>query len=134
MTGDWTLARILLTKRVVMLQRLARKQILGSKKDVMSGSAVQENETGVTGVTPTYQGLCSTCKNSATCDFPRTPTRLILECEEFGGYSDLKTEIDSPLETVDEEKLKGLCQSCENRHHCTYPKPISGVWHCDRYR
>ena len=29
--------------------------------------------------------------------------------------------------------LKGLCMDCENRKSCTFPRPASGVWHCEEY-
>ena len=30
-------------------------------------------------------------------------------------------------------QYKGLCQTCEYRETCTYPKPEGGVWHCEEY-
>ncbi len=33
-----------------------------------------------------------------------------------------------------EEQPPGLCKTCAVRTECKYPKPESGVWHCDEYQ
>ncbi len=31
-------------------------------------------------------------------------------------------------------KIMGLCSNCKNRKNCSFPKPESGVWHCEEYQ
>ncbi|MBN2378561.1 hypothetical protein JXM67_02005 [candidate division WOR-3 bacterium] len=84
-----------------------------------------------------YQGLCSTCKNAKDCVFPRSVEHPIMHCDEFVGYEGPRTKaiprIAKPS-SKEEVEFKGLCRNCENRHHCVFPKPAGGVWHCDEYR
>ncbi len=28
----------------------------------------------------------------------------------------------------------GLCKNCDDRVDCMYPKPESGIWHCEAYQ
>lgn len=99
----------------------------------MQTSTVQETKKAVK---PKYLGLCSTCKNAATCTFPRDPARPIMHCDEFDGYEGPKTKVVPRVakpEAADEVEFKGLCRNCENRHHCVFPKSAGGVWQCDEY-
>ncbi len=34
---------------------------------------------------------------------------------------------------VRKNKLKGLCGNCDYADTCIYPKPVTGVWHCNEY-
>lgn len=85
------------------------------------------------------QGLCATCIHADDCIFLQNAEEPILYCEEFDSglapvaphKSAEKTEAAEPVEN---QKFKGLCVNCENRHSCTFPKPESGVWHCEEYR
>ncbi|MBD3285895.1 hypothetical protein GF359_05415 [candidate division WOR-3 bacterium] len=84
-----------------------------------------------------YKGLCSTCKNARHCVFPRSADRPIMHCDEFEGIEGPKTKVTprlKPEAKTEETRFKGLCRNCENRHHCVFPKPPGGVWHCDEYR
>jgi hypothetical protein len=84
-----------------------------------------------------YGGLCSTCKHAKHCVFPRSADRPIMHCDEFEGYEGPKTKTVPRIaksEPKEEVEFKGLCRNCENRHHCVFPKPAGGVWHCDEYR
>ncbi|HQG30499.1 MAG TPA: hypothetical protein PLA83_01110 [Deltaproteobacteria bacterium] len=31
-------------------------------------------------------------------------------------------------------KALGLCSNCVNREVCRFPRPESGVWHCEEYK
>lgn len=91
-----------------------------------------------------YRGLCSNCKNASSCTFPRDTEKPTFYCEEF--------EIEKPVaistvgkerpqatepyvtESNDSTKFIGLCNDCENRHTCVFPKPEGGVWHCEEYQ
>ena len=90
-----------------------------------------------------YRGLCSTCRNAASCTFPRDADTPVLRCEEFvsmelaaagrpkhGAPTGLSGGGDDP----DEARYLGLCRTCAARHTCTLPKPEGGVWDCQEYR
>lgn len=40
----------------------------------------------------------------------------------------LKTAIDGKIRTA-----SGLCSNCSHWKDCVFPKPESGVWHCEEY-
>jgi len=93
------------------------------------------------------KGLCAHCALAAECTFPRDPDRPILFCDEFEG---LQIRVPSkvartsgatsgkvvvnPEQNDDANIYKGLCRTCENRRHCTFPKPEGGVWRCEEYK
>ena len=92
------------------------------------------------------QGLCSCCIGAATCTYPKTPGRPILECEEFDGILAPPLGLVPPRSVAplnparqasprgsDFKEYRGLCSNCELRATCTYPKPEGGVWHCEEY-
>lgn len=91
-----------------------------------------------------YRGLCSTCKHAPTCTFPRDLQRPAFYCEEFEIeiVSSSKTfkygipESTASSTTVAEEstELIGLCNDCEGRQTCVFPKPEGGIWHCEEYQ
>jgi len=91
-----------------------------------------------------YRGLCSTCKHSPTCTFPRAPQRLAFYCEEFeiesvpagkiAGAEKPQLMASSVTATEESASLIGLCSDCGNRQTCVFPKPEGGVWHCEEYR
>ena len=62
--------------------------------------------------------------------------RPVLQCEEFEPCESPPAKRAAahpePRPAADAE-LKGLCVNCDNRHHCKYPKPEGGVWHCEEY-
>jgi hypothetical protein len=79
-------------------------------------------------------GLCSTCRLSATCTFPRQAGRPIRFCDEFEGEQ--KVEAAKPQTSAKKvivNDLKGLCRLCDKAATCTFPKAEGGVWHCDEY-
>ncbi len=92
-----------------------------------------------------HRGLCSSCRSTLTCTFPRTPGQPILQCDEFDGYSFSPLDV-SPIPRLptalspssrpaeDSNTLRGLCRDCERLRTCTYPKPEGGVWHCEEYQ
>jgi hypothetical protein len=83
-----------------------------------------------------YQGLCTSCRNAAGCTYPRDSDRAVVQCEEFEGYEPLQRRAPSQTSAAkpeDSGKYKGLCVNCENRQHCTFPKPEGGVLHCEEY-
>jgi hypothetical protein len=95
------------------------------------------------------QGLCSTCNEAPHCVYAKNATSPILYCEmfddsqpeekaEIGHSEDLNQDQDeTETKTVQENpshgQLKGLCVNCDHRHHCTFPKPEGGIWHCEEY-
>lgn len=102
---------------------------------------IEENSISKFEVT---QGLCSTCNNSASCYYHlRNGKRIVYFCELFDDYeptlkfenfsSRNKSSREFKTEEANKVKFTGLCMNCENRNTCTYPKPESGVWHCEEY-
>lgn len=86
--------------------------------------------------------VCESCRNAHDCTFPKNGKKRIFLCDEFHGYEPLLVNIGklelTPPKTSNKEKaklssIKGLCSSCLNAGHCTFPKPESGVWYCDEY-
>jgi len=66
----------------------------------------------------------------------------VLECKEFddsqacpvkGARKDVLRPTISGAKSG-AAKYKGLCSNCDNRQTCIYPKPESGVWHCEEYQ
>ena len=94
---------------------------------------------------PVFKGLCRYCKHSAECLFPRDPEVPVFHCEEFEDEDEIREpERDvNTKNTVDNKnctagpgsssKFPGLCSNCAHRDTCVFPKPVSGVWHCDEY-
>jgi hypothetical protein len=106
-------------------------------------TVTKEGEVRVAPKKKEYRGLCTSCKNASSCTFPRDPDRAVLQCEEFEGYEplqrwapgrDISPRQLSGAKQKDSGKYKGLCVNCENRQHCTFPKPESGVLHCEEYQ
>lgn len=94
-----------------------------------------------------YHGLCSSCLFELTCTYHRDPKHPVLQCEEFRGMilSPVKEggSKNNPLPNIRKPPLtpkiyfkqyKGLCETCEGKLSCTYPKPEGGVWHCEEFR
>ncbi len=79
-------------------------------------------------------GLCKTCKNAATCTFPREAGRPVRFCDEFDGEEkaeEVKPKVEVKKTPLND--LKGLCRLCDRAESCTFPKPEGGVWHCEEY-
>ena len=91
-----------------------------------------------------YHGLCSNCRNAPSCTFQRDPQKSVFDCEEFevATCPSVKTiRKDEPPETTsvnaedeDSGKFIGLCNNCNNRKTCVFPKPQGGIWHCEEYQ
>ena len=89
------------------------------------------------------RGLCSTCIHASECTYPRNLNRPVLQCEEFEGeklslkrYGNMKIQRirKEDIEDLSKSTLyKGLCKLCALRDECVFPKPESGVWHCEEY-
>lgn len=82
-------------------------------------------------------GLCSTCIHTEDCIYAHNSESIILQCEEFDGYEEVKKSRENFTGTVrnkNEEEMTGLCANCANRDSCTFSKPEGGVWHCEEYR
>ena len=94
-----------------------------------------------------YLGLCATCNKSGYCTYPRDPDRPIRHCEEFHEESEAmmvsarektrvrmgqRRQVQNTEDTTG--RFLGLCRNCDNRLHCTFPKPPAGVWHCEEYK
>jgi hypothetical protein len=91
-----------------------------------------------------HRGLCSTCKHAPNCSFPGDVQRPAFYCEEFEieitparKTSEEGTSKSSTSSIAIAEKptgLIGLCNDCESRQGCVFPKPEGGIWHCEEYQ
>jgi len=91
-----------------------------------------------------YRGLCSTCKHAPNCTFPSDVQRPAFYCEEFEidiapsrkTSEDRASQSTASSIAVAEEtsELIGLCNDCESRQTCVFPKPEGGIWHCEEYQ
>ena len=87
--------------------------------------------------------LCSSCTYTQDCMYQKDSDRPVWQCEEYEGDENPSEKIrgkntrSSPPKQADikeySAQYKGLCQTCEYRETCTYPKPEGGVWHCEEY-
>ncbi len=130
------------------LLRFSASRRLLNREDGISGNQDSTDETGRSTPHETeYGGLCMTCVHSSTCAFPRRKDQPVLSCEEFddGGKDHVETAAATvahaaskpQAQTTDardeSSQYKGLCATCENRKTCMFPKPESGVWHCEEF-
>jgi len=86
-----------------------------------------------------FRGLCQSCALASTCTFPRSLEQTITSCDEFTGIRPKRRPMvtrrpSKPEAKPTAETLAGLCRYCERAADCTFPKPASGVWHCDEYK
>jgi len=96
--------------------------------------------------TSEFGGLCSNCKHTSTCTYPRDPNRPVTQCEEYGcsepapavakpkAGSSPGCSGDSNTQEQEQTRHVGLCCNCANRDTCVFPKPEGGVWHCQEYQ
>ena len=95
-----------------------------------------------------YLGICSTCNNAPGCAHRiRNAGVAIWECENYDDYVRLNGTFvggdpgpaaapqKSPRRGDDAVlvELRGLCRNCAKREYCSFPRPESGVWHCEEY-
>lgn len=90
------------------------------------------------------RGLCSTCIHDSDCTFPRYLIRPVLQCEVFEGENlSPKRRSTNRFRLIRKEDIedsskstqyRGLCKLCTIREGCVFPKPESGVWHCEEYK
>ena len=83
-------------------------------------------------------GLCSTCIHNVNCSTRQYFRGKILQCEEF---DDKILQEHIPIVVIANGKhpvqyapFKGLCMNCDLVSACTFPKPETGVWHCNEYK
>lgn len=84
-----------------------------------------------------YRDLCSTCSHTESCGNRSTPGRPIFFCEMFEVFASppaATAAAREPAARLDAGEYKGLCQNCESRNTCIFPKPEGGIWHCEEYR
>lgn len=125
------------------MSSLAKRQILSPADRKGPKLVKRKNGKGAMA----QKGLCAHCALAAECTFPRDPKRPILFCDEFEGFptrvpskaaptsgTTPRKVVANPEKNDDADLYKGLCRTCENRHHCTFPKPEGGVWRCEEYQ
>lgn len=96
-------------------------------------------------MTEYVEGLCSTCRYSSKCALTNNHPKAVQLCEEYEAeISPRKRKKDDSSDRAGPacpnadgaagSTVLGLCSDCENRKGCSFPKPRSGVWHCEEYR
>jgi hypothetical protein len=83
-----------------------------------------------------FQGLCARCDRGLTCTLPSSWQGPVLECPAFRPKGPAKPPVTTVVERVpagEAAGIKGLCVTCENREVCPFPRPDTGVWHCEHY-
>jgi len=85
--------------------------------------------------------VCSNCASQEECSVLVQATAPILQCEMYQCCSlprpdSLGNEriVQDAKPESDDVHLLGLCANCENRQSCKWPKPVSGIWHCEDYK
>jgi len=95
----------------------------------------------------TREGLCTTCRFTTDCTFPRFHDKTVRDCLEFDGTepanghsrpagasrSGLGAAIAATQDPALEKLPRGLCRTCDRLKTCTFAKPISGIWFCEEY-
>jgi hypothetical protein len=110
----------------------------------------QETKIQVGGatLTKTDEGLCRICIHEPYCTYKKNISRPVLQCEECecqestsgknvaGVISSFSPKLYNSAAKVERDtgKYSGLCENCEDRDVCVYPKPEGGVWHCEEYK
>lgn len=125
------------------LKPKGRSNSVSSQKSLMSNRTKKQEVTDP----KIYMGLCSCCRSSSVCTFPRDLKRPVLQCEEFDGISMPKNKTTEWMERPQIARtlkpdlspqplsaLRGLCIDCDGRNNCLYPKPEGGVWHCEEFK
>ncbi len=91
------------------------------------------------------EGLCLNCVYSSSCSFQKGESQGVQFCEEYGtAYAQGENRVSfAPavssgfsseiLSGTPGRKFLGLCDNCDHRYQCSFPKPESGVWHCEEY-
>ncbi|MCJ7508987.1 MAG: hypothetical protein MUO85_09730 [candidate division Zixibacteria bacterium] len=110
----------------------------------MKNSTVKTAEKASAVLTkPEHTGLCMTCVNAPGCIYIKNQKSVVLQCEEFEGYTnspmratinDVLSKITSDASRADFVKYEGLCVNCEIRETCEFPKSEGGIWHCEEYQ
>jgi hypothetical protein len=84
-----------------------------------------------------FYGICVNCDHKNDCTYRQNPERPILFCEQYEVSTPpakiMSVKRQKPQSETTPETFKGLCQNCERRFTCMYPKPEGGVWHCEEY-
>ncbi len=95
---------------------------------------------------PALRGLCITCNHFPSCMFATRAKGPIWFCEEFDDSGPMRTGplaatlLTFPANVVNVQSIElsgtrlDLCSNCDERPTCAFPKPESGVWHCEEYR
>lgn len=78
------------------------------------------------------RGLCRNCNEAPHCTFPRDPEQPVMQCEEYRCDAPLskKTAGSNAQRAANskgtvmpaENERRGLCRTCDNAPHCTYPR------------
>lgn len=92
-------------------------------------------------MTTEKQGLCMNCANSLDCALvsKKRASLGVRFCEEYEtvqlAAADPSTGRASQGSIPRAHSgMLGLCGNCDHYPGCAYPKPETGVWHCEDYQ
>lgn len=87
------------------------------------------------------KSICYNCASQHSCSMLANSVTPVIQCEMYECCSSEKNPAGEQqmlaVDSADEYNavhLLGLCSNCENRLSCSWPKPASGIWHCEGYR
>ena len=85
------------------------------------------------------QGICLTCLHFTKCALrpAECSTNGIQFCEEYQTVclAPVVVSNDKPKKVKQvPSDILGLCSDCNHYSYCSFPKPESGVWHCEDYQ
>ena len=85
-----------------------------------------------------FYGICTNCLQNMDCAPRQNPDKPILFCEQFEVFASPPEKLEVKRDDVKSKEYDnnflGLCKNCDDRVDCMYPKPESGIWHCEAYQ
>lgn len=81
-------------------------------------------------------GLCSNCAKTGNCALRNNSGSCKMFCEEYEIVNLRAHPAAMPFPEFPDKpsnRVPGLCVNCGNYPKCGFPKPISGIWHCEEY-
>jgi hypothetical protein len=87
------------------------------------------------------RGICGVCALGRDCELADGCETPMMNCEEFVPDPALVRDVVNlaivrQAHVTQQSRSRrhlGLCQNCEHREDCTFPRNEGGVWHCEEY-
>lgn len=126
------------SKMAYLLLNTYQQQRIVRKKGEFIMAITHESEIRKINEKFKFYGICVNCMHDVECVERQEPERPILFCERHDvitstpGKSAVKA---GKLEVKEyDNNFLGLCKNCDDSQNCLYPKPESGIWHCEDYQ